>query len=58
MRRATPLLTALALLFASGGGCLPTPTNREELAKQVVPQDPGFARRLGFVYRDAADFFA
>jgi histidinol phosphatase-like enzyme len=21
------------------------------------PQDPGFARRLGFVYRDAADFF-
>ena len=22
------------------------------------PQDPGFARRLGFQYRDAADFFA
>ena len=22
------------------------------------PQDPGFARRLGFEYRDAADFFA
>jgi aryl-alcohol dehydrogenase-like predicted oxidoreductase/predicted kinase len=22
------------------------------------PQDPGFARRLGFVYRDASDFFA
>jgi histidinol phosphatase-like enzyme len=22
------------------------------------PQDPGFARRLGFQYREAADFFA
>ena len=22
------------------------------------PQDPGFARRLGFQYRDAVDFFA
>ena len=22
------------------------------------PQDPGFARRLGFQYRDAADFFS
>jgi predicted kinase len=22
------------------------------------PQDPGFARRLGFIYRDASDFFA
>jgi FMN phosphatase YigB (HAD superfamily) len=22
------------------------------------PQDPGFARRLGFSYRDAAEFFA
>jgi histidinol phosphatase-like enzyme len=22
------------------------------------PQDPGFARRLGFQYRDARDFFA
>jgi hypothetical protein len=23
----------------------------------VGPQDPGFARRLGFQYRDAEDFF-
>jgi hypothetical protein len=22
------------------------------------PQDPGFARRLGFQYREAADFFS
>jgi hypothetical protein len=22
------------------------------------PQDPGFARRLGFQYRDAGEFFA
>ena len=22
------------------------------------PQDPGFARRLGFIYREASDFFA
>jgi aryl-alcohol dehydrogenase-like predicted oxidoreductase len=64
---ATPFEVALAWLMDLSDLITPIPgATREETVQSIArsrlirlaDEDPGFARRLGFMYREASDFFA